>query len=167
MYAFVLEALWKAIPNKFHFSLKTGLATSDSNGTHGDLWSYPGNAITESNSDVHNFRFNKYYKFNSIVWEKILGRFSSGVFGNIGFDYFVTEALSLNTGLTVSSALYSSDTIVGSSGTLMAVEPYLSAAYTNKHGLRVGVDYQFAVPFAGLGDADVVNFLSAYIGFVF
>ncbi len=181
MVGFALEAKYKFVPNKIHLSLLSGFATpDDAKHVQGNSWNMPGNAIDtttgQNDSSVDNFRFNKNYKFNSIIWNDILGRFTAGYYASLKLDYFFSQKIKSYAGFTFSGAFKSENTI-GWGGTTIAVEPFVGTEYKSKTGLLAGIKYQIAFPYDGLKkrdtttneivDAGTVHMLHTYIGFIF
>ncbi|HNT27767.1 MAG TPA: hypothetical protein PKH10_06285 [bacterium] len=174
MFGAALEAQWKYIPRKLHFTLLGGVATGDkASGVQGDSVNLPGNAIDAAlglDTKVENFRFHRDYNFNSFIWREALGRFTSGYYASFDTQYYFLDEISMRGGLTYSGAWFAKQT-PGGKGTALALEPYLGATYEGESGLRAGLTFQIAVPFDGLNtvarNTTVLFDIHTYMGFVF
>jgi uncharacterized protein (TIGR04551 family) len=174
MFGAALEAQWKYIPRKLHFTLLGGIATGDKGtGVQGDSMTIPGKAIDTTlglDMKVENFRFHRDYNMNSFIWKEVLGRFTSGYYVSFDTQYFFRDDISMRGGLTYSGAWFSKQT-PGGKGTPIALEPFVGAYYSGDSGLRAGLTFQLAVPFDGLNTATrnttIMFDIHTYMGFVF
>jgi uncharacterized protein (TIGR04551 family) len=180
MVGVAMEMEYRAIPKKFHLSLFTGLASpDDADLVQADTWGNPGNSVNNSSvntdSKVQNYRFNKDYDFNSVLWNQFLGRFSAGYYASLFGTYYIIDELKIDLGVTYSMALQENNSL-GGRGLPSAIEPFIGIDYANKSGLRGGARYQLGVPFSGLeiedgnGDirkAELFHYLNVYLGIVF
>ena len=181
MVGFALETQYKFVPNKIHLSLLAGFATpDDAKHVQSDAWQLPGNAINsktgEIDNSVDNFRFNKNYNINSLIWNDILGKFTAGYYTSLKLDYFFSQKIKSSVGFTFSGAFKAENTI-GWGGTTLAIEPFIGTEYKSKTGFLAGIKYQIAFPYDGLKkrdattdeiiDASTVHMLHSYLGFVF
>jgi len=180
MVGVAMEMEYRAIPKKFHLSLFTGLASpDDADLVQADTWGNPGNSVNNSSvntdSKVQNYRFNKDYDFNSVLWNQFLGRFSAGYYASLFGTYYIIDELKIDLGATYSMALQENNSL-GGRGLPSAIEPFVGIDYANKSGLRGGARYQLGIPFSGLeveeadGDisqAGLFHYLNVYLGIVF
>ncbi|XXF76774.1 TIGR04551 family protein [Myxococcaceae bacterium GXIMD 01537] len=105
-----------------------------------------------SDNSLRNFRFNRAYRIDLILWREILGGITDAFYVKPGAKYSVTEGLELFGSVIYSQAFYSESTpSTVNSG--LGVEIDVGAQYETEDGFVAGVAWGILFPLAGLQEA--------------
>lgn len=130
---------------------------------------------------VNNFRFNRAYQVDLILWRELLQGVTDAIYIKPGVRYEVLSGLDLWANLIYSRAIYGSSTpssIVDGSGNLsgradLGIEIDIGAQYVSGDGFVAGVGYGVLFPLAGLNnriedlDAGTAHMVRGWFGIVY
>lgn len=98
---------------------------------------------------IRNFRFNRAYRVDLILWRELIGGITDAVYVKPGLKYSITEGFQVYGNLVYSQALYSESTPSGANSGL-GVEIDLGARYETEDGFVAGIDWGILFPLSGL-----------------
>ncbi|WP_163998117.1 TIGR04551 family protein [Pyxidicoccus caerfyrddinensis] len=162
----------KVAKNKLSLGLEVGFASGDKAPGFGNYPARPGsgnNGFTEpgdsegpqfrcgsggcSDNAIRNFRFNRDYRVDLILWREIIGGITDAFYVRPSAKYTITEGFDLYARLIYSQALYSESTPSFTSSAL-GVEANVGADYKTEDGFIAGVAYGILFPMSGLQEFD-------------
>ncbi len=169
----VVQGEVKAMKNKLSLGLEVGVASGDKAPGFGN---YPGRAGTGTNgasqpgdpegpqyqcdntggcSDnaIRNFRFNRDYRVDLILWREILGGVTDAFYVRPQAKYSVAEGFDIYARLIYSQALYSESTPSVTSSAL-GIEVNAGVDYATEDGFVAGIAYGILFPMGGLQELD-------------
>lgn len=98
---------------------------------------------------IRNFRFNRAYRVDLILWRELIGGITDAVYVKPGLKYSITEGFQIYGNLIYSQALYSESTPSGANSGL-GVEIDVGARYETEDGFVAGIDWGILFPLSGL-----------------
>jgi uncharacterized protein (TIGR04551 family) len=111
-------------------------------------------------ASIRNFRFNRDYRIDMILWREILGSVTDAVYAKPTLKYSLAPGFDLHGSLIYSRAVYSESTPSFAAGTPgiagsanLGVEFNAGARYETEDGFVAGLDWGILFPLAGLEDA--------------
>ena len=168
----VVQGEVKAMKNKLTLGLELGFASGDKApgfgnqpgraGTGSGGSTQPGDAEGPqyrcdsggcSDNAIRNFRFNRDYRVDLILWREIIGGVTDAFYVRPSAKYEVAEGLDLYARLIYSQALYSESTPSFESSAL-GIEINAGVDYVTDDGFVAGVAYGILFPMGGLQEFD-------------
>lgn len=168
----VAQGELKLANNKLSLGLELGFASGDRAPGFGN---YPGRAGTGtggatepgdvegpqyrcgsggcSDNAIRNFRFNRDYRVDLILWREIIGGVTDAFYVRPSAKYTVTEGFDLYGRLIYSQALYAEST-PSFTNRALGVEANVGADYKTEDGFIAGVAYGIFFPMSGLQEFD-------------
>jgi uncharacterized protein (TIGR04551 family) len=108
------------------------------------------NAEPCQDNTINNFRFNRDYKIDLILWQELLGSVTDAFYLKPSVDYAITEGFDWGLGVIYSQALHSLST-PGLSAPL-GIEIDTGFHYASDDGFIATLDYGIFFPFHGMGE---------------
>jgi len=127
-------------------------------------------SCTTRDSDITNFRFNRDYRVDLILWREIYDGITDAIYIRPGAKYEITEGLSVWANIIYSRAVYGQSTpsshLDTTSGQLvgdenLGVEIDGGVRYDSGDGFIAGVSYGVLFPLAGMNNNDPNNPIGA------
>ena len=130
---------------------------------------------------VTNFRFNRAYQVDLILWRELLQGVTDAIYIKPGIRYEIISGLDVWANFIYSRALFGSSTpssIIDSSGELsghadLGIEIDLGAQYVSGDGFVAGVGYGVLFPLSGLNnrledlDAGTAHMVRGWFGIIY
>lgn len=158
----------KVANNKLTLGLELGFASGDKAAGFGNYPARPGtgtNGATApgdvegpqyscgsggcSDNAIRNFRFNRDYRVDLILWRELIGGITDAFYVRPSAKYSITEGFDLYGRIIYSQALYAESTPSYTSKAL-GVEANVGADYKTEDGFIAGVAYGILFPMSGL-----------------
>ncbi|MBZ4420973.1 TIGR04551 family protein [Myxococcus sp. RHSTA-1-4] len=168
----VAQGELKLANNKLSLGLELGFASGDKAAGFGNYPVRAGsgpNGVTEpgdvegpqyrcgsggcSDNAIRNFRFNRDYRVDLILWREIIGGVTDAFYVRPSAKYTVTEGFDLYGRLIYSQTLYAESTPSYTSRSL-GVEVNVGADYKTEDGFIAGAAYGILFPMSGLQEFD-------------
>lgn len=102
-----------------------------------------------SDSFIRNFRFNRDYRVDMILWREIMGPVTDAIYVKPGVTYRVGDGINLFADIIYSRAVYQESTPSGSDPNL-GIELNIGARYETEDGFFAQLRYGVLAPMAGL-----------------
>jgi uncharacterized protein (TIGR04551 family) len=106
-----------------------------------------------SDNAIRNFRFNRDYRVDLILWREIIGGVTDAFYVRPSAKYTVTEGFDLYGRLIYSQALYAEST-PSFTNRALGVEANVGADYKTEDGFIAGIAYGIFFPMSGLQEFD-------------
>ena len=119
--------------------------TTEAGDLNGPQFHLPGD------TGIDNFRFHPNFHVDRILWRRLVGTFTDGLFVKGRARWFPLEALRVDASVIYSRALYAEST--PGLARPLGVEAMLDLTWYWRHGLEITADYAFLYPLAGFRDA--------------
>ncbi|RKH06712.1 TIGR04551 family protein [Corallococcus sp. CA047B] len=169
----VLQTEFHVIENKLHLGVEAGFASGDKAPGFGN---YPGRQGTGtdgntaagdvegrqyrcdtggcSDNAIRNFRFNRDYRVDLILWRSILNGVTDAFYVKPGLKYSIAEGFDVFGSVIYSQAFYAEST-PSSINKGLGFEADIGARYVTEDGFVAGIDYGILFPLAGLKDLNL------------
>ncbi|RKH35615.1 TIGR04551 family protein [Corallococcus sicarius] len=166
----VLQTEFHVIENKLHLGVELGFASGDKapgfgnypgrtgsgtggNTTAGDVEGRQYSCDTGGCGDnaIRNFRFNRDYRVDLILWRSILNGVTDAFYVKPGLKYSIAEGFDVFGSVIYSQAFYAESTPSSVSRGL-GLEADIGARYITEDGFLAGIDYGILFPLSGLKD---------------
>ena len=166
----VLQTEFHVIENKLHLGVELGFASGDKASGFGN---YPGRTGSGSSGNtapgdvegrqyscdtggcsdnaIRNFRFNRDYRVDLILWRSLLNGVTDAFYVKPGLKYSIAEGFDVFGSVIYSQAFYEQSTPSSVSRGL-GLEADIGARYMTEDGFVAGIDYGILFPLAGLKD---------------
>lgn len=160
----VVQGEYKALENmKLHLTGEVGFASGDSAPGFGNTNTLGTNptvkgqidgpqfnctSINCSDASIDNFRFNRDYRVDEILWRQILGSVTDAVYVKPGVRYDIAEGFDVHLNMIYSRAVFTSSTPGNNPNLGVEFDPGLS--YRSDDGFIANLNYGLLVPLAGL-----------------
>jgi uncharacterized protein (TIGR04551 family) len=102
-------------------------------------------------SAIRNFRFNRAYRVDNILWRELIGTVTDTVYAKPTLRYTLTQGLDLFGSAIYSQALYAEST-PSFTNKALGIETNLGARYETEDGFVARVDWSVLFPLSGLQD---------------
>ena len=102
-------------------------------------------------SAIRNFRFNRAYRVDNILWRELIGTVTDTVYAKPTLRYTLTQGLDLFGSVIYSQALYAEST-PSFTNKALGFETNLGARYETEDGFVARVDWSVLFPLSGLQD---------------
>jgi uncharacterized protein (TIGR04551 family) len=100
---------------------------------------------------IRNFRFNRAYRVDLILWRELIGGLTDAVYVKPSVKYSLADGLDLYGGVIYSQALYAESTPSTTSSSL-GIEVDVGARYETEDGFVAGLTWGIFFPMSGLQD---------------
>ncbi|RKG51094.1 TIGR04551 family protein [Corallococcus sp. AB011P] len=169
----VLQTEFHVIENKLHLGIEMGFASGDKapgfgnypgrQGTGSDGNTAPGDVEGRqyrcdnggcSDNAIRNFRFNRDYRVDLILWRSILNGVTDAFYVKPGLKYSIAEGFDVYGSVIYSQAFYAESTPSYISKSL-GLEADIGARYITEDGFVAGIDYGILFPLDGLKDLNL------------
>ncbi|WP_223637285.1 TIGR04551 family protein [Corallococcus sp. EGB] len=166
----VLKSDFHVIENKLHLGVELGFASGDRapgfgnypgrQGTGPDGNTAPGDVEGRqyscdnsgcSDNAIRNFRFNRDYRVDLILWRSILNGVTDAFYVRPSLKYSIAEGFDVYGSVIYSQAFYAQSTPSYISKSL-GLEADVGARYVTEDGFVAGIDYGILFPLDGLKD---------------
>ncbi|MBM7113967.1 TIGR04551 family protein [Archangium primigenium] len=104
-----------------------------------------------ADSAIRNFRFNRAYRVDNILWRELIGTLTDTVYAKPTLRYTLTQGLDLFGSAIYSQAIYAESTPSFTNKPL-GIETSLGAKYETEDGFVARVDWSVLFPLSGLQD---------------
>jgi uncharacterized protein (TIGR04551 family) len=165
----VLQSEYRLVDGALHLNMELGYASGDRRwgiGNHqGRRGSAPDGSTQQgdidgprfcvqvsadcTDSEIKNFRFNRDYHVDMILWRQLLGGVTNAIYIKPSIKYDLTDGFNLFAGLIYSRAVFAQGTPSGSSAAL-GVELNAGVRYETEDGFFAQFMYGVLFPLAGL-----------------
>ncbi|WP_235685749.1 MULTISPECIES: TIGR04551 family protein [Corallococcus] len=171
----VLQSEFHVIENKLHLGVEVGFASgdkapgfgnypgrqgsgTDGNTAPGDLEGrqYSCDAGGCSDNAIRNFRFNRDYRVDLILWRSILNGVTDAFYVKPGLKYSIAEGFDVYGSVIYSQAFYAQST-PSSVNKALGLEADVGARYITEDGFVAGIDYGILFPLDGLKDVGQIG----------
>lgn len=171
----VLQSEFHVIENKLHLGVEVGFASgdkapgfgnypgrqgsgADGNTAPGDLEGRQYSCDTTGCGDnaIRNFRFNRDYRVDLILWRSILNGVTDAFYLKPGLKYSIAEGFDVYGSVIYSQAFYAQST-PSSVNKALGLEADVGARYITEDGFVAGIDYGILFPLDGLKDVGQVG----------
>ena len=136
---------------------------------------------TVYDDNVNNFRFNRAYQVDLILWRELLQGVTDAIYIKPGIKYEIIQGLDVWANFIYSRAIYGESTpssTIGSSGKLggnadLGIEIDIGAQYVSGDGFVAGIGYGVLFPLAGLDnrlddkDAGTAHLVRGWFGIIY
>ncbi|HEX5746067.1 MAG TPA: TIGR04551 family protein [Archangium sp.] len=103
-------------------------------------------------SAIRNFRFNRAYRVDSILWRELVGSVTDAVYVKPTIRYTLTQGFDLFGSAIYSQAIYAEST-PSSTERMLGIETNLGARYETEDGFVARVDWSVLFPLGGLNES--------------
>jgi uncharacterized protein (TIGR04551 family) len=103
----------------------------------------------ESDDAIRNFRFNRAYRVDNILWRSLIGTVTDAFYAKPTLRYTLAPGFDIYGSAIYSQALYPSSTPSTTDGAL-GVETNVGARYETEDGFVAGIDWSVLFPLGGL-----------------
>jgi uncharacterized protein (TIGR04551 family) len=160
----VAQGEYKALNGDLHVGMELGFASGDKapgfgnfqrgrtvnpGGTAIDAEQFACGAGGCADNAIRNFRFNRAYRVDLILWREILGGLTDAAYVKPSVKYSLADGFDLFGSVIYSQALYAQSTPSGTSRSL-GVEVDAGARYETEDGFVAGLTWGIFFPMAGL-----------------
>src|SRR6218665_208425 len=161
---------YRLINGKLNLQLELGFATGDRapgfgaysgrSGSKAGGFTQPGDVDAPqfscdnggcADSAIRNFRFNRAYRVDNILWRELIGTLTDTVYAKPTLRYTLTQGLDVFGSAIYSQALYAESTPSFTNKPL-GIETNLGAKYETEDGFVARVDWSVLFPLSGLQD---------------
>lgn len=109
-----------------------------------------------TDGSIRNFRFNRDYRIDLILWREILGTITDAAYFRPSIDYMLADGFHLYAALIYSRAIYAQSTPSGNRFNL-GLEINAGASYETEDGFFANLTWGVLFPMSGLNDNITVN----------
>jgi uncharacterized protein (TIGR04551 family) len=152
----VLQGEYKMLNGDLHLGLELGAASGDRAPGFGNFQrsqpQYTCDAGGCGDNAIRNFRFNRAYRVDLILWRELLGGLTDAAYIKPTVKYSLADGFDLFGGVVYSQALYASSTPSTVSRSL-GLEVDLGARYETEDGFVAGLNWGILFPMSGLQEA--------------
>ena len=167
----VAQGEYKMLNGDLHLGMELGFASGDKAPGFGNYQSgrvvNPGGASVDgpqyscgaggcADNAIRNFRFNRAYRVDLILWREILGGITDAVYVKPSVKYSLADGFDLFGSAIYSQALYSESTPSTVSRSL-GFEVDVGARYETEDGFVAGLSWGILFPMAGLQESAAVS----------
>jgi uncharacterized protein (TIGR04551 family) len=157
----VVQGEYKLMDGKFSLGLEVGFASGDKAPGFGSFSGGGRGAGTNlspqyscgpggcSDGAIRNFRFNRAYRVDLILWREILGGITDAFYVKPGARYTLTEGFDLYANIIYSQAFYAEST-PSTVNKGLGVEVDVGARYETEDGFVAGINWGILFPLSGL-----------------
>ncbi len=163
----VLQADFKAIPNKVTLGAELGIASGDSAPGFGNVPSripvdasgvpelpaagaFEGPQYGGADHSIANYRFNPAYRVDYILWREIIGQVTDAWYLKPRIKWDIFSGLAFDSALVYSQALFASST-PSSTKKALGIELDTGLTYTSSSGFQSFLQWGILQPLDGLG----------------
>ncbi|OJT16895.1 TIGR04551 family protein [Archangium sp. Cb G35] len=107
-----------------------------------------------SDNTIRNFRFNRAYRVDSILWRELVGTVTDAVYVKPTIRYTLTQGFDVFGSAIYSQSIYSEST-PSSTERMLGIETNLGARYETEDGFVARVDWSVLFPLNGLNETNV------------
>ncbi|MDC0709926.1 TIGR04551 family protein [Stigmatella sp. ncwal1] len=107
-----------------------------------------------SDDAIRNFRFNRAYRVDLILWRELIGGLTDAVYFKPSLKYSIADGFDVYGSVIYSQALYAESTPSRTSKSL-GVEVDIGARYETEDGFIAGIDWGILFPMSGLQDQGI------------
>ena len=174
----VVQAEYKALENMhLHFYGEVGFASGDSapgmgnTNVLGTTPTVPGdidgpqyNCSTTvcSDSNINNFRFNRDYRVDLILWRELLGNVTDAIYIKPGVKYEIAEGFDVHLNIIYSRTIFAASAPGNDNNLGVEFDP--GVEYRSDDGFTAAINYGLLVPLAGLQNNNIPGATTPYAG---
>ncbi|WP_052517907.1 TIGR04551 family protein [Archangium violaceum] len=107
-----------------------------------------------SDNSIRNFRFNRAYRVDSILWRELVGTVTDAIYVKPTIRYTLTQGFDLFGSAIYSQSIYAEST-PSSTERMLGIETNLGARYETEDGFVARVDWSVLFPLNGLNETNV------------
>ncbi|WNG60719.1 TIGR04551 family protein [Archangium gephyra] len=107
-----------------------------------------------SDNAIRNFRFNRAYRVDSILWRELVGTVTDAIYVKPTIRYTLTQGFDVFGSAIYSQSIYSEST-PSSTERMLGIETNLGARYETEDGFVARVDWSVLFPLNGLNETNV------------
>jgi uncharacterized protein (TIGR04551 family) len=174
----VLQSEYRLVDGALHLNMELGYASGDRRfgigNRQGRRGSLPDGSTQQgdidgprfcidvnvcTDSEIKNFRFNRDYHIDMILWRQLLGGVTNAIYLKPSIKYDLTDGFNLFAGVIYSRAVFSQGTPSGASNSL-GVEINAGVRYETEDGFFAQFMYGVLFPLAGLQQPPTQNLLA-------